>query len=531
MNTNVIPPQLQSKLDDFSSSKYHVPLCIETGTDSLGIVSSRLQELVHRLDTSEVTVDASADRPSILVLVSQEYLQNSLTDDNTRLCNSFICLSEEQSPRDDLSTLSSDRTGVLITTPMRAIDHLRRENIDVRRTKFLLVCFDFIRQSEETDEQMQLRSKAFMDDLQYIFTKLNRKVVVECFFNDCYSFQKPPQALIPKSIVLLKKDWEPTGRDVVLYVSGAPSIRDVIAIMYASAPAEFLILCNNRQSCDQLAHMLEQEKPRLVPIILDTSDETTWKFIEEASSGTLLVTYGLDYGEIAFLVRASSYWNIARQRILCLVSPEQESIITQSKETQLMNHETASVPGQEEVIVGKIKLIATDMLTDAHPEELEALKKSIKKQVPLMRRGYFTAYLLRELLQKSAEGSVKERSFEKARRRRPERDGEQTQPPKQKPERAKTSEEQTSNHQNSIPEGARTIYINIGKMRRLYSKDLSQLLQNELEISREEIFSIRVHDKYSFVTLSEAHAELAIAKLNGKEIKGRVASVSYSNKD
>ncbi|NLV83026.1 MAG: RNA-binding protein [Spirochaetales bacterium] len=196
-----------------------------------------------------------------------------------------------------------------------------------------------------------------------------------------------------------------------------------------------------------------------------------------------------------------------------------------------MNHETTSVPGQEEVVAGKIKLIATDMLTDAHPEELDALKKSIKKHVPLMRRGYFTAYLLRELLKKSPEGSVKERSFEKARRRRPEREGEQTQMPKHNPERAKTPEEQAPNHQNSIPEGAKTIYINIGKMRRLYSKDLSQLLQNELEISREEIFSIRVHDKYSFVTLSEAHAELAIAKLNGKEIKGRVASVSYSNKD
>ncbi|MDD4842665.1 MAG: DbpA RNA binding domain-containing protein [Sphaerochaetaceae bacterium] len=42
---------------------------------------------------------------------------------------------------------------------------------------------------------------------------------------------------------------------------------------------------------------------------------------------------------------------------------------------------------------------------------------------------------------------------------------------------------------------------------------------------------MRVHDKYSFVTLPEQFAEQAIAKLNGMEIKGRVASVTYSNKE
>ena len=82
-----------------------------------------------------------------------------------------------------------------------------------------------------------------------------------------------------------------------------------------------------------------------------------------------------------------------------------------------------------------------------------------------------------------------------------------------------------------VPEGAKTLYINIGKMKRLYAKDLSQLLQSQLGISRDDIYSIRVHDKYSFVTLPEQFAEQAIAKLNGMEIKGRVASVTYSNKE
>ncbi len=57
------------------------------------------------------------------------------------------------------------------------------------------------------------------------------------------------------------------------------------------------------------------------------------------------------------------------------------------------------------------------------------------------------------------------------------------------------------------------------------------MLQTELGINREDIYSVRIHDKYSFITLSEPHAELAIAKLNGMEFKGRIAAVSYSNKE
>jgi hypothetical protein len=68
-------------------------------------------------------------------------------------------------------------------------------------------------------------------------------------------------------------------------------------------------------------------------------------------------------------------------------------------------------------------------------------------------------------------------------------------------------------------------------MKRLYAKELSLLLQKELEITREDIFSLRIHDKYSFISMTEENCEKAIAKLNGMDIKGRTAAVSYSNKE
>ena len=81
-----------------------------------------------------------------------------------------------------------------------------------------------------------------------------------------------------------------------------------------------------------------------------------------------------------------------------------------------------------------------------------------------------------------------------------------------------------------IPDGAKTLYLNVGKMKHLYAKDLSKLLQNELGITRADIYQIRVHDKYSFVTMSEENCNKAIEKLNNSTINGRTAKVTYSEK-
>ena len=55
----------------------------------------------------------------------------------------------------------------------------------------------------------------------------------------------------------------------------------------------------------------------------------------------------------------------------------------------------------------KIKDIVNSIKIDSNPEELDMLKKLIKKNVPFTLRGYFSAYLLRELTRKN----VKKENF------------------------------------------------------------------------------------------------------------------------
>lgn len=185
-----------------------------------------------------------------------------------------------------------------------------------------------------------------------------------------------------------------------------------------------------------------------------------------------------------------------------------------------MDKET-NVLSEEERLSVKIEEILAKINSDPNPEELEKLKKIIKKKVPFTRRSYFAAMLLKML---TSAPERRERAPREKKREFPKREAVKEAAPKAAAEKPAEKPEKV------LPADARTLYLNIGKMKHLYGKDLSKLLQAELSITREDIYSLRVHDKYSFITMSEENCNKAIEKLNGREINGRTAQLNFSNR-
>ena len=178
--------------------------------------------------------------------------------------------------------------------------------------------------------------------------------------------------------------------------------------------------------------------------------------------------------------------------------------------------EKTSTPLTGDALEKKIDELLQAMRS-ADPAELENIKSIIRKKVRFFDRMSLAAMLLKIISEGKRES---DRGQRRVKSERPEKKAE----PQTKPQETKEKTERV------IPEGAKTLYLNIGKMKHLYAKDLSKLLQNELEITREDIYQIRVHDKYSFVTMSAENCEKAIAKLNNQAINGRTAKVTYSEK-
>ena len=184
-----------------------------------------------------------------------------------------------------------------------------------------------------------------------------------------------------------------------------------------------------------------------------------------------------------------------------------------------MEKETTAL-SDEERLNAKVDEILSSIsaLSNQDAEEVEKLKAIIKKKVPFFKRATFTALLLKLVCERRSSARDDRK---RANSHRPIRK-ENAEKPAAVKEEAKT--------ERVLPADAKTLYLNIGKMKHLYGKDLSKLLQSELGVTRDDIYSLRVHDKYSFITRSEENCNKAIEKLNGKEINGRVAQLSFSNK-
>ena len=182
----------------------------------------------------------------------------------------------------------------------------------------------------------------------------------------------------------------------------------------------------------------------------------------------------------------------------------------------------------EEALKQKISEVMESINSCTDPDELESIKKTVKQNVPFTRRGYFAAAVLKMLMEKPQR---KERPQKEIKSERFEKKSVEKKTPSPSPSPiAENKEEKQPTRERVIPEGAKTLYLNVGKMKHLYAKNLSILLQKELGITRDDIYSLRVHDKYSFITMSEENCNKAIEKINGMDINGRVAQINFSTK-
>ncbi len=177
--------------------------------------------------------------------------------------------------------------------------------------------------------------------------------------------------------------------------------------------------------------------------------------------------------------------------------------------------------------------------TSENVDLLSDLNKLFKKNVPLTVRKYVIAYLLKEALKHyhPAKRGIKDFSHGRDYNDRNDRNNNrQRQERNFRAERAaetsetETTEEERPRHPRvEIPEDqATSIFISIGKNRRVYPRDLVGILIAIAGIDRERIGDIKVLANYSFVQLYTEDAQTAIDKLNGYDYRGRKLAVSYS---
>ncbi|MBQ6780820.1 MAG: DbpA RNA binding domain-containing protein [Treponema sp.] len=170
---------------------------------------------------------------------------------------------------------------------------------------------------------------------------------------------------------------------------------------------------------------------------------------------------------------------------------------------------------------------------ESDPETLEELKKVFKKNVPLTRRSYVAAYLLKQcsgsIMRFNARNrfdNVREDFHGRMEERRPNRYeqradhapmGEHSDEPRERMPRVQID-----------PSLATSVFVSIGRNRRVFPRDLVGLFCSVAGIERERIGDIKVLANYSFVQVYTEDAQKVIDALNGYDYRGRKLSVNLS---
>lgn len=143
---------------------------------------------------------------------------------------------------------------------------------------------------------------------------------------------------------------------------------------------------------------------------------------------------------------------------------------------------------------------------EADPDEMNAYRRFIKRNVSVFSRGYFTAFLLREIARRDGVAGISRRSTES----RPD-------PKNDRP------------IEGNVPaEKRQTLFVSIGKNRRVYPKDFLTLFTELDQVEGEKIGQIKILDNYSFVEVDEEVADAIIGAYNGYEFRGRKLTVNYA---
>lgn len=161
----------------------------------------------------------------------------------------------------------------------------------------------------------------------------------------------------------------------------------------------------------------------------------------------------------------------------------------------------------------------------AEIESLNEIAKMFKKNVPFSKRKYVGAYLLKLATggrRFSRDRNDRNDRFNRDRNERPER--------RERSERIERDDHPHTPRVQIDPSMATTIFVGIGRNRRVFPRDLLGLLVSVAGLDRERVGEIRVFTSYSFVQLYTEDCEKTIAALNGYDYRGRKLSVSYSRK-
>lgn len=391
----------------------------------------------------------------------------------------------EKNPKKELQYIRNN-PDLIIGTTERIIDHLRRDNIELQDIELLIISTDAQREHE-----------GFIQDILFISSKIEN-LQQRVIFSSVIAAADSLQGMLHRPQILSFHDWNTQDFSHLAYITGEGKEKPGIvkSLYFADSLANALIVAKNNAQAVSLSKKLESfgvpcktvsskqaNRDRKTNSKLGITTFKTLNTLPYIDFRTILF-YQVPFDPHRYATTMGKIKNTAGETtLISLVLEKEQKFIERIKEEHGVEIKENSLPQEKHALIQKkIENIIKTIKEDENPEVMDTYKKMVKKHVPFPLRAYFTAYLLKN----SLEG---------------ERD-----------------------------ESYTTLFVSVGKNRKVFPKDLSRLFTGAIKVEPTDIGQIRILDNYSFIDVPSGKAQAAIDALNGKEFRGRKITVNYARK-
>jgi ATP-dependent RNA helicase DeaD len=401
--------------------------------------------------------------------------------------HSFLALGIQQDSRKREKFPATD-PDILIGTPDRVIDHIRRGNLRFDSLKSVVI-----------DAASRAERAGFDEDIHFIFSKFPHRTQTLLFTPELES-EDSLLSVLSRPQILRRSDWirAVPGLNcphVFITASVAERSERLADLYFARRMNALLVLTGQAAAVRQIAAVFKKRGIRAETLAARQAQSLRARTISTFNAGrlpVLVATPGAVAGQALTAVSHMVQMDLppgadynpqssALKTIVTLGTEQEYHTLQERKQVTLQKED---FPREEEVLSGVIADLLEKIKGEEDPEELNRYRRLIKKSVPLSMRSYFAAYLLKTRADRKVPGK----------------------------------------------ENFTKLFVSIGRNRHVYPRDFVSLFTSELKISRAQLGEIKVLDNYSFVDIHSSYAEKAIQRLSGKEVKGKQISINFARK-
>ncbi|MES2124270.1 MAG: DEAD/DEAH box helicase [Gemmatimonadota bacterium] len=480
--------------------------------------------LLQRLPTGP----ARSSKPAVLVLVPTRELAMQVAEAFHRYGRAFgavvIPIYGGQAFDQQIRAL---RRGVhvVVATPGRALDHIRRSTLDLSGLAAVVL--------DEADEMLDM---GFADELETIL-----EAVPEVRQTALFSATLPPRIATiaerhlkkPERILVARSasvtGAEPKVRQTAYVVARAHKVQALARILDLEVPTLALVFCRTRTEVDTLSETLGGHGMRVEALHGGMTQDQRDRVMKRTRAGTVdllvatdVAARGLDIDHLSHVVNfnvpespASYVHRIGRTGragregvAITLIEPREHRLLRNIEAATRQKITTAQLPTVMDVQARRLEVTTAairEALLAGGSDAYRVVVESLSNEFDVVEIAMAAVQLVHAA--GAGAGASDDADI-----------------PEPMP-RSERSSEKSKKPRPSRTAGMSRIYIGAGRKNNLRPTDLVGAIVNEAKVDARSIGTIEITDKFALVELPEELVEKVVAALRASTIKGKRLTV------